>query len=586
LSQGVPGPPAPPPLPSDLAAQVRTFETFLNGTSNKERLTARYLYEHLFLAHLYFEGDVSHYFEMVRSRTPPGSPIDVIATVRPYDDPGADPFYYRVRPFRGTILHKTHLVYSLGPKRLTRWRELFLESSWDVATLPSYEGQVAANPFLSFAAIPARARYQFLLDDAEYTIMTFIRGPVCRGQIAVDVIEDRFWVAFLDPDFDLSVTDPTYLPAAAPDLVLPAEDASDFKPGDLWAKEWKFRRRYVRFRDERYGASDPQGRGLPLAAIWDGDGHNPNALLTVFRHFDNAEVVRGYVGAVPKTAWIVDYPLLERIYYDLVAGFNVFGGVAHQVSTRLYMDYLRMESEDLFLSFLPKDVRRPLRESWYRGLLAHLTLFVSDRDPGWERGTQVVFRTNDPKGELLMTLLERGNGLWPMTDSLNRCSTPPCEPSTASPAQRQIETQLQKIASVKGEFVRYLPELSLLRVHDGREDGLIYTIIHDRAHKNVAFMFREQSRLLPEDDTLTIVPEYFGSYPNFFFEATPAEMPDFVTDLRAVDSEEAFLRYVARWGVRRSSPRFWATSDWFQSDFASHQPLRAGLLDLNRYLDP
>ena len=29
--------------------------------------------------------------------------------------------------------------------------------------------------------------------------MGFIKGPVCRGQIALDVIEDRFWVAFLAP---------------------------------------------------------------------------------------------------------------------------------------------------------------------------------------------------------------------------------------------------------------------------------------------------------------------------------------------------------------------------------------------------
>ncbi len=29
--------------------------------------------------------------------------------------------------------------------------------------------------------------------------MNFIKGPVCRGQMAVDVIEDHFWVFFLDP---------------------------------------------------------------------------------------------------------------------------------------------------------------------------------------------------------------------------------------------------------------------------------------------------------------------------------------------------------------------------------------------------
>jgi hypothetical protein len=232
-------------------------------------------------------------------------------------------------------------------------------------------------------------------------------------------------------------------------------------------------------------------------------------------------------------------------------------------------------------------VRAPLRNSWYRGLQARLKLLVSGRDPGWDRGTGVVFRTDDPKAELLMTLLDRGDGLWPEEDPLNRCAAPPCEGSATPAARRQVETQLQEIASVTGEFVRYLPEVSLLRVHDRQSEGdFVYTIIHDRAHENVAFLFGEKSRLIPQDDILTIVPGYFGSYPNLFFETSVESTPDFIAGLRVVNSDEAFSAFVSRWGVRRTSPHFWATSDWFQSDFAAEQPLRAGLLDLNRYKDP
>jgi hypothetical protein len=73
------------------------------------------------------------------------------------------------------------------------------------------------------------------------------------------------------------------------------------------------------------------------------------------------------VGEIPKTAWVMDFPIFERIYYDLVAGFDIFGNVAHQVATRLYMDHLRMQSENLFLGFLPADRREAIRASWYRG---------------------------------------------------------------------------------------------------------------------------------------------------------------------------------------------------------------------------
>ena len=176
--------------------------------------------------------------------------------------------------------------------------------------------------------MPARSRYQYLLDDAQYFVMTFIRGPVCRGQVAVDVIEDQFWVAFLDPDRDLSVID-SRLPRArrrscstcrrsTGAISVPASCGSSTPASS--ASTWTRARASTT-------RSIPQHRGPALDWIWDGDGTNPNALLTVFRNFDNATVVKGFVGEIPKTAWVMDYPIFERIYYDLVAGFDVFGNV-------------------------------------------------------------------------------------------------------------------------------------------------------------------------------------------------------------------------------------------------------------------
>jgi hypothetical protein len=46
----------------------------------------------------------------------------------------------------------------------------------------SYDPIVSANPFVAFEQIPPR--YQFLLDNSLYMLMTFIHGPVCKGQIA------------------------------------------------------------------------------------------------------------------------------------------------------------------------------------------------------------------------------------------------------------------------------------------------------------------------------------------------------------------------------------------------------------------
>lgn len=84
------------------------------------------------------------------------------------------------------------------------------------------------------------------------------------------------------------------------------------------------------------------------------------------RHFDSATVVQGLVGEPPKTAWLVDYSLLERIYYLLVAGYDVYGNITHNLNSRLYMDFLRMEGEANFISFLPPDARADALSRWYR----------------------------------------------------------------------------------------------------------------------------------------------------------------------------------------------------------------------------
>jgi hypothetical protein len=162
-------------IPSALQPQVGAWESFFNGGTPREKLVARYLYEHLFLAHLHFAGDASSqrpaFFRLVRSRTPCDSGIDEIAARRPNDDPGTS-FQYCLSRIDQTIVGKTHIPYELSPGKLARIRQLFLEPKWEATTLPGYQEATAGNPFATFADIPVRARYQFLLDDAEYEVAT------------------------------------------------------------------------------------------------------------------------------------------------------------------------------------------------------------------------------------------------------------------------------------------------------------------------------------------------------------------------------------------------------------------------------
>ena len=45
-----------------------------------------------------------------------------------------------------------------------------------------------------------------------YIFYKFIyKGPVYKGQVALNVIQDHFWVMFMDPKYDVSVIDKNFL---------------------------------------------------------------------------------------------------------------------------------------------------------------------------------------------------------------------------------------------------------------------------------------------------------------------------------------------------------------------------------------
>jgi len=283
----------------------------------------------------------------------------------------------------------------------------------------------------------------------------------------------------------------------------------------------------------------------------------------------------------------MDFPIFERIYYNLVAGFNIYGNASHQVATRLYMDHLRMQSENLFLGLLPADDREAIRASWYVGATRTLSYSVTDRLRALDHATQIRYKTADVKTELLEMMIAQAGPAAGPPDLINRCSKPPCDRPGASAVERDVESELRRIAAVKGEFVPLLPEVALLRVRvpaDPKgEHDLVYSLVHNDAHTNVAFMFGEDKRRVPADDTLSVVRGHFGSYPNFIFEVEAAKLSEFVEALLAMRSDADLERFVGSHGIRRTSARFWETTDWLHADLRRRDPTGAGLYDFGRY---
>jgi hypothetical protein len=563
---------APAPLPPAVDEEIRGWEAFLNGDSNKQQLVARYLFEHLFIAHLYFDSSPERrFFRLVRSRTPPGLPVDRIATRRPYDPPGTARVYYRLVVDPESVVDKTHMPYALGEARMRRWRHLFLEPDYPVAALPSYDAATAANPFVAFAALPLQARHRFLLDDAQYTIMTFIKGPVCRGQAALSVIDDHFWIVFTDPAVSGTAT-AEFLHDERGDLRLPVAGAGSYSQLVRWRQYVARQQAYLSAKTEFLERRLGPGEKVDLHLIWDGGGTNPNAALTVFRNLDSATVVTGLVGPPPKTAWVLSYPLLERISYLLVVGFDVFGNVAHQLDARLYMDFLRMEAEFNFLAFLPDQTRRALAQKWYRGAEEEAQRYVYGKATHFERAPDISYQTGDPQRELYAMLAAH---LAPVLD--HRLDV--ARPGAAGGGRTQ--QALLRLSRVRGRALDVLPEVSVVRIDASAAANPIHaTLFKNVGHQNVAHIARPHP--LPDEDTITVAPGIAAAYPNALFRVPAAALDAFVTAIADGSAGRDYRAFATRFGVRRTDPTIWRFSDEMHAAYLREQPFTAGILDLAR----
>ncbi|VAW78562.1 Fatty acid cis/trans isomerase, partial [hydrothermal vent metagenome] len=552
------------------------------------QLVSRYLYEHLFHAHIRFVGSPAReFYRLVRSTTASGQAIDEIPTVRPYDDPGGALFYYRLQRYNPSIVIKNHIVYEFSDQRMKRYRELFLDPDYEVSELPSYQPELSSNPFKVFAAIPTTSRYQFLLDDARFFIEGFIKGPVCRGQIALNVIEDRFWVLFFDPKQAVFTNDAQFIGSTADDLQLPAGDRDTLNLISIWTDYWQRQRRYMATKQALFEKINTHDIKHALNYIWDGDGNNPNAALTVFRHFDSGSVAYGLVGENPETTWVIDYPLFERIHYLLVAGFNVYDTLVHQINTRIYMDFLRMEGEDHFLIFLPASQRKTIRDAWYAGLRTGVEKFFTAPNDWLKVESVSGYKTNDPQRELYQYITERTAGIAQRADAMNQCGVPDCRGQQPDTNFEKVDKAMETIAKMQGASLHAFPDVAFVKVRmDNPKHDLAYTLIRNKAYKNVTSFLadaRERDRSDIDKDTMTVVNWMEGSYPNFFFSVALSEIDTFTKRCAAIRNNKDYEKFIDRYGVRRTNPAFWAVADWFQDEYARDKPVLSGIFDLNRY---
>ena len=90
-------------------------------------------------------------------------------------------------------------------------------------------------------------------------------------------------------------------------------------------------------------------------------------------------------------------------------------------------------------------------------------------------------------------------------------------------------------------------------------------------------------RYQPEKDTLTLYPGVLLSYPNFLFRVEAGELQAFADALAGARDEADFTALVERFGLRRTETDFWQHIHAPQRYMERHEPVQAGILDINRY---
>jgi len=308
---------------------------------------------------------------------------------------------------------------------------------------------------------------------------------------------------------------------------------------------------------------------MSLDIVWDGDGVNDNAALTVFRHFDSATVEKGLVGKPPKTAWLIGYGLLERIHYLLVAGYDVFGNVGHQLVTRVYMDFLRMEGETGFLLLLPREARERERAYWYREADDEITQYMVLPRFESEMIPAIDYQTDDEKNELFGLLKERLRPVLPTQHNLEAIG------DTA------ISDMLAPLEDLMGQGVTLMPQTVFVEI-SGVSRNHYVTLVRNNAHLNITSLFGEKKFRVPEEDTMSVIPGFLGAYPNAFLVVNEVDLGNFVDSISTLRTEDDYTQLLDDYGVRRTSPNFWQQSDAFHAAYAIDAPVEYGLFDYNR----
>jgi hypothetical protein len=610
---------------------IHEWEQFLNQDSNKSKLLSRYLYEHFFTAHIHFAEMPGEFFKLIRSSQAPAanpkeiSPIKEIVTELPTDEVPA--FFYRLKKVTEVITQKDHIVWQANSETLKHLDKQFMQSEWKVKdnkiVLPDY---TSTSPFQVFAQIPAKIRHRFMLENAKYLVESMVRGTVCIGRSATYAIADNFWVFFLKPESDVSSGVAFYrLGAGAKEALdldtkrrtLLGQVKTRFKNNKIFLVGYERALRQELEKQVATGLREVPGLGLD--DIWDGDGTNRNAWLTVVRHDASTTVHYGQEGGLPQSVWVMTYANFERLYYNLVVNFKYWGSTKHKLGTWRSMSHERLDGEDMFISFLPESARETIREEYSGGLKLpasmitglignvltgkkikrYIDLYPSvsknrpalTKLPGKDRADLEFMRLVQKR----MSQTIRGSddilNSRP-SDNQNIYHTPQQQPSVEigpinNIADWEKYVRLVTVDRGKGRYAPYLPSTTYVRVGT-KGNYKVYTLISNRGYLSHNTPFSEKPTRAPERDTISIYRGILGDFPELFLDIDISKAAEFLRQVQKINADnyqEEFNKLLKDYAISRNSAEFWPFVDWLHNEIANTEDgyIVSGILDLSRY---
>lgn len=571
------------PSSADLAL-IGAWEGFLNGSDTRTKLMARYIYEHLFLVSFRFENTAdAKLYTLVRSTTPPGKPVVPVKQHVPNRPVEEGEFFYRF-----LILDQTPCVKVIrnqlfaSQKKLDRTKQIFEEQKWDATALPGYTEEERFNPLSIFAAIPAKVRYKFDLDNVWNIRAAIAQGPSCHGNLAVSVSWDVSWEIYENPETSLYVNDPEYR-AMVDKYMSFYVDVDNLE--DMILSNMKF----IERRKEFIKAWAQSGKQTRMTDIWRGEDDDDSPIDFFIRHDTDAYVAtpNELPGDYPRNGQFHDLPILELQYYSGTANYDQFAAAYKWLVNREQNGMARIASELNLLRMIPRKDRVATFRSWYQSPLSDIArakLNLPEIDPEETAETAIEYTTDDPMKEFWKKVVEYMGDRVKSKDPINRADAPvPTEPVAA--AMRRITDASKQAGPAWRKFKALIPEVSFLRIERKGQDPLVYTMTRDRWYANKAFISTILQKEDPSKTQVSILEGVLASYPRFVFSIPESEVGAFADTLIAAENEEALRKAVERWGIRRSSPNFWGVLESIKDYVRRKDPTYAGVFDVSMYLN-